>query len=196
MPEHRTQQKGLRLAVLDEAQRRRVYNEHMKEDFPPSELKSLELIEQGIAEGYYRFLGLLDHNEVIGYVCLVEAGDACLIDYLAVIPGRRSSGAGSELLRLLENRLKDKEYVIIEAELPDSGRDADETALRKRRVEFYLRNGILDTGVDVRCFGVDFRILEAGTHGPHQRQDVIRRYESIYRRILTEKLFRDNIHTD
>lgn len=34
MPEHRTQQKGLRLAVLDEAQRRRVYNEHMKEDSP------------------------------------------------------------------------------------------------------------------------------------------------------------------
>jgi GNAT superfamily N-acetyltransferase len=182
--------------VLDEAQRRRVYNEHMKEDFPPSELKSLELIEQGIAEGYYRFLGLLDHNEVIGYVCLVEAGDACLIDYLAVVPGRRSSGAGSELLRLLENRLKDKEYVIIEAELPDSGRDADETALRKRRVEFYLRNGILDTGIDVRCFGVDFRILEAGTHDPHQRQDVIRRYENVYRRILPEKLFRDNIHTD
>jgi len=168
----------------------------MKEDFPPSELKSLELIEEGIAEGYYRFLGLLDHNEVIGYVCLVEAGDACLIDYLAVIPELRNSGAGSELLRLLENRLKDKEYVIIEAELPDSGRDADETALRKRRMEFYLRNGILDTGIDVRCFGVDFRILEAGTHGPHQRQDVIRRYENVYRRILPEKLFRDNIHTD
>lgn len=196
MSEHRTQHKNLRLALLDEEQRRRIYLEHMKEDFPSSELKPLEMIERGIAEGYYRFLGLLDHEEIIGYACLIDAKDACLIDYLAVIPERRSSGAGSELLRLLGNWMKDKEYVIIEVELPDSGRDEDEAALRKRRMEFYLRNGILDTGIDARCFGVDFRILEAGSHGPHHRKDVIRNYETLYRRILPETLFRDNIHTD
>ena len=57
MPEHRTQQKNLRLALLDEEQQRRIYLEHMKEDFPSSELKPLEMIERGIAEGYYRFPG-------------------------------------------------------------------------------------------------------------------------------------------
>ena len=196
MPENRTQQKNLRLELLDKEQRRRIYLENMKEDFPSSELKSLELIERGIAEGYYRFLGLMDQDEIIGYACLVDVKDTCLIDYLAVIPERRNSGAGSEMLRLLETRLKEKEYVIVEVELPDSGRDEDEATLRKRRVEFYLRGGILDTGIDVRCFGVDFRILEAGTHGPHDRNDVIRRYENIYRRILPETLFRDNVKTD
>ncbi|MBR3203010.1 MAG: GNAT family N-acetyltransferase, partial [Solobacterium sp.] len=114
MQEHRTPQKNLHLELLDEEQRRRVYIEHMKEDFPPAELKSLEEIEQGITEGCYRILGLMDQNEVIGYACLVEAKDACLIDYLAVIPERRNSGAGSEMLRLLEKRLQDREYVIVE----------------------------------------------------------------------------------
>ena len=196
MPEHQTQQKGLRLAPLDKAQRRRIYIEHMKEDFPSSELKSLEMIEQGIAEGYYRFLGLLAHNEVIGYVCLIEEGDACLIDYLAVVPEQRNSGAGSELLRLLGNWLNDKEYVIVEVEAPSSGKNENDVTLRKRRVEFYLRNGLLDTGVDVCCFGVDFRVLEAGRRGPHNRKDVIRRYVNLYRRILPETLFRDNIQTN
>ena len=196
MQEHRTPQKNLRLELLDEEQRRTVYIEHMKEDFPPAELKSLEEIEQGITKGCYRILGLMDQNEVIGYVCLVEEKDACPIDYLAVIPERRNSGAGSEMLRLLEKRLQDREYVIVEVERPSLGENEDEVILRRRRMGFYFRSGILDTGIDVRCFGEGFRILEARRNETHRRSDIIQRYRDLYQCTLPVTLYGDYIQLE
>ena len=195
MTEH-PQDAGMRLAALTSAERRQIYNEHMKEDFPASELKTLEMIEQGITKGYYQFLGLKKRDEIIGYVCLITAGDTCLVDYLAVISGQRSRGAGSEMLRLLGDYLQDREFVLVEVENPRSGNDEAERALRKRRMAFYLRGGLQDTGVDVRCFGVDFRILKAPRRKPQERADIIRRYQAVYRMILPEALFRNNIRTE
>ena len=195
MTEH-PQDAGMRLAALTSAERRQIYNEHMKEDFPASELKTLEMIEQGITKGYYQFLGLKKRDEIIGYACLITAGDTCLVDYLAVISGQRSRGAGSELLRLLGDYLQDREFVLVEVENPRSGNDEAERALRKRRMAFYLCGGLQDTGVDVRCFGVDFRILKAPRRKPQERADIIRRYQAVYRMILPEELFRNNIRTE
>ena len=185
----------LRLADLDAAQLRRIYHEHMKEDFPAAELKPLEMIKKGIAEGYYRFLGLFDGDEIIGYTGLIYHEDACLIDYLAVMPEWKNRGIGSVMLKLLKAYLKDTEYVIGEVEIPACGEDEAERNLRSRRMDFYLRSGFYDTGMDVSVFGVRFRLL-AFADKPHDGQEILTRYRNIYRYVLPEDLFRNNVLTD
>ncbi len=186
----------LRLADLDAAQLRRIYHEHMKEDFPAAELKPLEMIEKGIEKGYYRFLGLSDGDEVIGYTGLIFCEDACLVDYLATMPERRNRGAGRDLIRCLKNDFKDTEYVIVEVETPACGSDEAERKLRQRRMNFYLRNGFRDTGMDVSVFGVRFRLLELPHGTPHDGQEILTRYMNIYRYVLPEDLFRANVIAD
>ena len=186
---------SMRLEDLDIAQVHRIYNVRMKEDFPPAELKALKIIEEGIQAGFYRFPGLFDGDEIIGYTGLIYHEDACLIDYLAVMPEWKNRGIGSVMLKLLKAYLKDTEYVIGEVEIPACGEDEAERNLRSRRMDFYLRSGFYDTGMDVSVFGVRFRLL-AFADKPHDGQEILTRYRNIYRYVLPEDLFRNNVLTD
>ena len=86
--------------------------------------------------------------------------------------------------------------MIVEVETPACGSDEAERKLRQRRMNFYLRNGFRDTGMDVSVFGVRFRLLELVHGAPHDRQELLTRYMNIYRYVLPEDLFRANVIAD
>ena len=68
-----------------------------------------------------------------------------LLAYLAVVEHERGRGIGTTLLRYVATDLRTQEHargILIEVEPPETG-PADELALRRRRIQFYSRNGAL-----------------------------------------------------
>ena len=153
---------SVKLNLLNIHEIKQIYETRMVIDFPKAELKPLKNIIDAVNSGIYECLGLFDGDECIGYTFLIKQGESFLIDYIAIYPDKRNNGAGSQLLRLLNEHLADAEVVIIEVEDPQYAKSAEEKDLQTRRLGFYMRNGCVDTGLRVRCFGVPFIILSLG----------------------------------
>ncbi len=165
-----------------------VYHEHMIEDFPPDELKKpLEKILDAIKIDRYACYGLYSDEELVGYVFLERINNDYLIDYIATFPQKRNGGLGAELLALLTDALKDSDSVIGEVEDPAFADTEEARSLQTRRLAFYHRNGIIDTGVRVTTFGVHYRILALPTGQSHSAEEIRALYKAQYRAFFTEE---------
>ena len=87
---------------------------------------------------------------------------------------------------LCEDHLKDADCVLLEVEDPACAEEDRET--RERRLQFYLRNGMLDTGVKANVFGADFILLRMPVGKTDADFGAI--YQNIYRTILPWLVFR------
>ncbi len=170
-----------------------IYHTRMVIDFPKAELKPLKYIVQAVNEGIYECLGLYDDETCIGYTFLVKQGGSYLIDYLAIYPDKRNNGAGSKLIRLLKEYLAKADFAIIEVEDPQYAETDEDKDLQTRRLEFYLRNECVDTGLRVRCFGVPFIILGLGKEKVAQPDYLWDIYNSYYRAVLPKEMYEKNI---
>lgn len=79
--------------------------------------------------------------------------------YFAVQEKLRGRGVGQRILTRLMDRYKDSDC-ILDMESPEQ--QCANAAQRKRRYEFYLRNGFRDTGVGRTFDGIDYRIMMKG----------------------------------
>lgn len=182
----------MHLKTLTKDQLSDLYNDRMREDFPPSELKPLFVILDAVDKGIYEALGLYDGEEIVGYSCLVKQGNDYLVDYLAIYPEKRNGGIGSILVKLLSEHMDSTGNIIGEVEDPKYARNDDDRKLRIRRMDFYLRNGCFDTGVRAKCFGVEFIILRMGKK-KLEKQKCWDIYSAIYRSILPKDMYDENI---
>ena len=183
----------MQLERLTKAQVEDIYKNKMTVDFPKPELKPLEVILKAIDEDIYEPLGLFDDSKNIGYTFLVKLGRDYLVDYLAVHSDSRNNGAGSRMVQLLADYLKDAGNVIGEVEDPDHATDAAAKDIQTRRLNFYFRNGCTDTGLRVKCFGVPFRILRVGQRQSEDHDELWTMYQEFYRRVLPKEMFEKNI---
>ena len=78
-----------------------------------------------------------------------------LIDYLGVTAARRNGGLGAELLRLLREKFRSWDGIIVESEAPEGGQS---DGIRQRRMNFYRRNGYTFLRYDCMLFGVHYRV--------------------------------------
>ena len=182
----------MELRALTKDQISAIYNDRMKIDFPPAELKPLSVILEACDKGIYEGLGLYDGEEIEGYSYLVKQSTNYLVDYLAIYPEKRNSGIGSVLVRLLSEYMGDTGSIIGEVEDPEYAQSEEDRKLRIRRLEFYLRNGCFDTGVRVKCFGVEFIILKMG-RPEADREKCWELYSSFYRAVLPKDMYAENI---
>jgi GNAT superfamily N-acetyltransferase len=167
----------------------------MKNDFPKNELKPLARIFYLLDNGQYVCYGIFDEDKLCGYAyfaVLNEDGKYYLLDYFATVDGMRGKGIGSEFLGMLYTQLSDAEMVICEAESPE-GTAGEELELRNRRIDFYLRNRYIATGVNATAFGVDFVLLELDLGKKHSKDEVREYYLKLYRSFLPEKMFKEHI---
>lgn len=144
---------------LNQQQVTEIFNTYMKEDFPSDELKPLDTLLNLIDQGIYDCLGWYEDGRLRAYACLVRGDKECLLDYLAVCPEYRSGGYGSRFLRAFQELYPDHERIWIECENIACAETPQEKQIRTRRIEFYLRNGVVHTGVGSNLFGVEFTIL-------------------------------------
>lgn len=148
------------LKPIDAAALTEIYHAHMVHDFPAEELKPLKILLKCMAERTCVPYGLYDGDELTAYAVMLFAqpGDACILDYLATVKHRRGTGAGSEMLRRLQQELPDCAGILIEYEFPEDAPDEAEHAMRLRREHFYLKNGVRKTKIDLILFGVHFNV--------------------------------------
>ncbi|MCD8189244.1 MAG: GNAT family N-acetyltransferase [Clostridiales bacterium] len=170
-----------------------LYHQQMERDFPPSELKPLELLAALEDRGVNTLWGAYRGETLTGYYVLAQAPEnpALLLDYFAVLPPFRGTGCGGEILRHLRESLPEDRYLLIESEDPQGAADAAGRHIRERRVAFYRRNGAALSPVTVRLFGVEYVLLTLGEapSAEHMAAD----YQALYRHMLRENRFRDNV---
>ena len=180
----------LDVQALSLLQIRRVYSAQMTGDFPPDELKPLAIIEKALAEGNYCCYGAFCEGEIIAYAFFVQMERLALLDYYAVKREVRDRGIGGRFLKaLMTDALRGMDCVLLEAEDPDRASNETDHSNRQRRIRFYLRNGLEDTGVRTCINGVPYRVLTLPVGREVSPQQVRQAYASLYHAMLPRKLY-------
>ena len=138
---------------MNEKEITKIYETRMTKDFPPMELKPLHNIIDMMEQGIYESLFVYD-QEPVGYalVLLPKGISYGLLDYLGTFSENRNQGYGGQVLKELRKYYQDR-TLMIESEYPE---DAPDRKMAVRRLQFYQRNGAVDTGVESRIFGAHY----------------------------------------
>lgn len=180
----------------------RVYPEQMVPTFPADELKPLYMIKQALQRGEYLCLGATGGDDVLAiafFVKIVREGRTLMLfDYFAVREDLRNRGLGGRLLRALiaEPFIAEADAVLLEVDEPDAAATPEALEIRNRRLAFYLRNGLRDTGAHADVYGVTYRILSLPTGRDLSPDEVRRTYAMLYHSILPERLYRRWVFID
>ena len=184
-----------RVEKLDLAQVRDAYAGLIVPAFPENELKPLKRIEAAVRRGEYLCCGAVAEGDVLGaafFVRIRRGGRTLMLfDYLVVRPDLRCRGIGAAFLQaLIGGPLRRADVALLEVDDPDRADKPEERALRRRRLAFYLRNGLCDTGARATVYGAAFRILAlpgGETVDAEQARGV---YAALYKAILPPHTFR------
>lgn len=167
----------MRLRELDLAQLKRLHRQELREAFPPAELKPFAAMKRLYQAGVYRPVGAFEGEDLVGYALLWEAGDYILIDYLGVTASRRNGGLGGEILAALKEKFGARKGILVESEAPEGG-PAD--PLRRRRMDFYRRNGYTFLGYDCVLFGVHYAVCLCSPNGRGEEGEAMAAHRALY----------------
>lgn len=124
--------------------------------FPDAERKSFSLIERKAAMGSMEILLIKEDNKRVGFAMTANAADVILLDYFAIADAYQGQGIGTEAFLWLRELYSDKQFFL---EIEETDEKQPDYQDRLRRKEFYLRNGMLETGIHVELFGVGLELL-------------------------------------
>ena len=96
-----------------------------------------------------------------GFSNSITHGSITNIVYFAVAPELRSRGYGSKILQAIRRQHPDTR-IVVDIEVEEDSKDAEELERRNRRREFYQRNGFDASPVDYIWQGEHYRLLSAG----------------------------------
>lgn len=112
----------------------------LQEAFPPEERRTPERQLSALSHPDYRLCLVSDNGKNVGVVGYFVTPRFVYFENFCIDASLRNGGYGSdtlvELVRLYSNRL-----FVLEAELPSD-------ALKQRRIDFYLRNGMVVNSYD------------------------------------------------
>ena len=188
-----------------------IYRKYLIHDFPMEERRPYRRIVKYFREHGYEGYGGYDEDGkllcyaffyVLKYRTVGPDGKTVrkkvsLFDYLAVMKDVRDSGIGSAFLQALTRHFAGKEDLVFgEVENADYAVSAEDRAVRERRMDFYLRNGLIDTGVCVQVWTVEYRIIEmdlgragAASWRPHTREEIREACERVYHAVFPQPLY-------
>lgn len=104
------------------------------------------------------FWGFYDGETLCGLTYLAFNGKILFVMFLAVNESLRSKGYGSAILQEIKNRYPGKKIIITIESCDELVPDIE---MRKRRKEFYLRNGFKETGYMIKLAGVVQEVIVA-----------------------------------
>lgn len=129
------------------------------ESFPKAERKPFKMMRRMAKLGKMELLAIAEGRRLLGLLITVRYRDMVLLDYLAIKPELTQKNYGSRAVEMIKERYRDKRLVL-EIELPDE--HAANARIRERRKRFYLKNGIVETGIHIVLFGVEMELLTEG----------------------------------
>ena len=174
---------------LDADTVKKLYEEKMKRDFPPNELRPYSSIKSLTKQGNYLFFGLEDGGMSLAYASFAtdrEQG-VTLLDYFAVDESLRGKGIGRSFISELTTRHHDltSDFVLIEVESTQSAQTEQQAEERERRIRFYEHCGAKRTGVFAYLFGVEYQIMVLPLNAAVPSDETVKSsLESIYEIIV------------
>ena len=127
-----------------------------EEAFPPEEyLAPAKLVEMANADNF-DFLALTDNDSFVGFMVVQTYQNLAYLFVLAINSTCRSKGYGSRAIETLKAEYPGKKQVVDFEMLDDT---ASNYKQRKKRREFYLRNGYKETGLFLTYLGVDYEVF-------------------------------------
>ena len=183
----------LQLKSLDVTQISMLYEEKMRRDFPPNELKRLSSILDMRKCGVYDVLGAFKDESLVAYALMYKDVFArvVLLDYLAVDELYRRQGIGSELLSQLRSYYaSSSDVLLIECEWPETAPDEEEARMR---IRFYTRASAELTTVRIWLFGVEYSILVLPCREEVPLRDWAQQMLMLYRQMLPAELYEKNV---
>lgn len=175
---------------MSEEQMRQIYEEQMKRDFPPNELKPLSKMQRLVRAGVYEGFLLWEGGQPKAYWMLLRdcRRQTALLDYLGVLPEFRGQGYGSRALLEIRRSLPPEVKLLIEAEDPAMAEGREEREVRERRLAFYRNNHAVDTGLRACVFEAPYVIFVMGaaqeTARTLDREWLRECYQAFYREYL------------
>lgn len=186
----------MQLKQLTIADIRFIFDELLAEDFPAAERKPFAMIAPLAEAGMYLGYGLYDGDTLCAYALFVRAaaGRWLLLDYLAVTRARRAAGLGSRFLSELAAYDHGFDGFLGEIEHIALGADAEETAIRQRRLAFYQRNGWRLSGVCTRVYGVTYNIILLPFSGAALSDDAVQQeLDQVYCAMFPPQFYRQEV---
>jgi len=127
--------------------------------FPANERIPIKhLLDDKIKREFWAFF---DGDLFCGFSNSITHGSITNIVYFAVVPELRSRGYGSQILQTIRKQHPDTR-IVVDIEVEEDSKDAEELERRNRRREFYTRNGFDSSPVDYVWQGEHYRLLSAG----------------------------------
>ncbi|MDE7017305.1 MAG: hypothetical protein K2P65_06960 [Lachnospiraceae bacterium] len=180
--------------TLEEA--RAVYNAHAQHDFPDNELKPFSLIEKLWNNGCYKGCGFYEKGT--GLLCAYaftmadQDTNMLLLDYFAVCKEMREKGYGSMAISLLKQDYTMWDGMIFEVEDDDTAIAEEERHIRKRRIAFYEKNGVVMTKGRSEAFGVDYKLMVMALGSEAAGDRLEEKITSVYKKMLPQKVFAES----
>ena len=117
--------------------------------FPPVERHRLSTLHWACVRGKAEWLVFSDGGTFVGMAYMIVRGDVAFLLYLAVADAQRDKGYGGAILAALSKRYPTCDLVLLIESLHE---ECDNRDVRIRRRAFYLRNGMIDTGILQQTF--------------------------------------------
>lgn len=144
------------VAVTKELQDYGKIEKLAKEAFPPAEYLAPDKIVEMAQASDFDFWALYDEEWFAGYIAVRKYENMTYLFFLAIDAESRSHGYGSSAIETLKALYPNTQQVV-DMEMLDE--NADNAEQRKKRRNFYLRNGYKPTGHFLSYFGVDYEIF-------------------------------------
>ena len=130
-----------------------------EEAFPPAE--RIPLAEMfGYAERADAAVwGFFENDQPAGFALTLRNDRCVYISYFAIRADLRGQGLGGEALRLLLRQFPGRQPVL---DMEPADPESDNYEQRVRRRDFYLRNGVRETGRFTMLRGIRYAVLCAG----------------------------------
>ena len=135
---------------------------------------------------YVDINGYYDDGRFCGMSIVLKDPEVFYILYLTVNPEIRSHGYGSQILSILSEEAGDRNVVL---DIEDPYEDCSDPDIRRRRLNFYLRNGFVET--QYKYFDKDGKYLIMSKSGDASQDHL---YEML--RKLSFGFYRADIHQD
>ena len=135
--------------------------------FPANERIPIKhLLDDKIKREFWAFFDKEDGENAAaprfcGFSNSITHGSITNIVYFAVVPELRSRGYGSQILQAIRKQHPDTR-IVVDIEVEEDSKDAEELERRNRRRDFYQRNGFDASPFDYVWQGEHYRLLTAG----------------------------------
>ena len=127
------------------------------------------------------FSAYYDGETVIAFVSFLRTKKFIYGAYFAVLKETREKGYGQKIVSDILERYKGDAPLLIECESPYQKKRAN-PELRKRRHDFYVRNGFKDTGRIVSINGVETSVMTTakGDVPPEDIEETLKEVQPFY----------------